>query len=357
MTTYPNYPVSRLRRLRQNPRLRDLLSETTLSVNDLVLPLFISATIKEKKPILAMPGHAQLTLADLDEEIAEITRLNIPAIILFGIPAYKDAEGSAAWQSDGIIQQAIRRIKKLEPKLIVMTDLCCCEYTDHQHCGVLNFPHPNPLPSQKSSGRGDIKDKALQGRGDIVDNDATLNVLVKQAISHAEAGADIIAPSGMMDGAVSAIRQGLDQAGYSGIPILSYAVKYASALYGPFREAAESVLKKGDRRGYQMNPANAAEALREAALDIQEGADILMVKPAGFYLDVIYRIKQAYPQMPLAAYQISGEYAMIKAAGANGWIDEKQAALESLLAIKRAGADFIFTYFAKDVAQWLANFK
>jgi len=326
-------PIIRLRRLRQHPNLRALLTETRLSVQDLILPLFVKAAIQEKQAIAAMPGHFQLTLADLDKEITEIQSLGIPGVLLFGILAYKDASGSAALQANGIVQQAIAHIKKIAPDLLVITDLCCCEYTDHGHCGVLR----------------------QQQNHWLVDNDATLALLVEQAISHAKAGADVIAPSGMMDGIVAALRQGLDAAGFTHIPILSYAIKYASALYGPFREAAESAPQVGDRKGYQMNPANSREALREAQLDIQEGADILMVKPAGAYLDVIYRVKQAYPEIPLAAYQVSGEYSMIKAAGANGWINEQQVALESLLAIKRAGADFIFTYFAKDVAKWLID--
>jgi len=327
----PNYPALRLRRLRQHPALRELVTETRLSVKDLILPLFVKAGATEKQAISAMPGHFQLTLSDLEQEAKEIASLSIPGVILFGLPAYKDATGSAAYQADGIIQQAIGRIKKAAPDLLVITDLCCCEYTDHGHCGILTKQRDEWM----------------------VDNDATLALLVRQAISHVEAGADVIAPSGMMDGVVAALRQGLDQAGYAQIPVLSYAVKYASALYGPFREAAESTPQAGDRKGYQMNPANGAEALREVALDVQEGADMLMVKPAGAYLDVIYRVKQAYPEVPLSAYQVSGEYAMIKAAGANGWINERQVTLESLLAIKRAGADFIFSYFAKDVAGWL----
>lgn len=325
---YSRYPSLRLRRLRQHPALRALTSETHLSVQDFILPLFITATAQKKQPIAAMPGHFQLSLADLDTEIEEVQRLGILGVILFGIPAYKDAVGSAASQADGIVQQAIARIKKIAPDLLVMTDLCFCEYTDHGHCGVLDTLSR-------------------------VDNDATLPLLAQQAVSHAQAGADVIAPSGMMDGMVAAIRAGLDQAGFSHIPILSYAVKYASALYGPFREAAECAPKAGDRKGYQMSPGSAAEALREVAQDVKEGADMLMVKPAGAYLDVIYRVKQAYPEIPLAAYQVSGEYAMIKAAGAQGWIDTEGVMLESLLAIKRAGADFMITYFAKEAAKVL----
>jgi porphobilinogen synthase len=327
----PAYPNTRLRRLRLNPALRELVTETRLSAKDFILPLFIKANATEKQPIAAMPGHFQLSLQDLTHEAKEIASLGIPGVILFGLPAYKDAMGTAAHSSNGVVQQAIRIIKDAAPDLLVITDLCFCEYTDHGHCGVLK----------------------QQENAWTVDNDATLPLLVQQAISHVAAGADIIAPSGMMDGMVASLRTGLDQANYTHIPILSYAVKYASACYGPFRVAAESAAQVGDRRGYQMNPANTREALREAALDIQEGADMLMVKPAGHYLDIIYRVKQTYPELPLSAYQVSGEYAMIKAAASNGWVDEKQLALESLLAIKRAGADFILSYFAKDVARWL----
>ena len=326
-----NYPVTRLRRLRQKPQLREILTETRLSVYDLILPLFIKADISEKQPILAMPGHFQWALSALAKEAEDIQRLGIPGVMLFGIPAYKDSNGSAAYQSDSIIAQAIAEIKKTTD-LLIISDLCCCEYTDHGHCGVL----------------------VQQDAQWTVDNDKTLPLLVKQAIVHVQAGSDMIAPSGMIDGMVSALREGLDKAGYTHIPILSYAAKYVSSFYGPFREAAQSAPQMGDRRGYQMNPANAAEALREVALDIQEGADILMVKPAGAYLDIIHRVKQRYPDYPLAAYQVSGEFAMIKAAASNGWIDERAAILESLTAIKRAGADFILTYFAKEVVAWLS---
>ncbi len=329
MTT--TFPSLRLRRLRQHPGLRDLVTETALSTRDFIMPLFVKAALTESQPILSMPGNFQLTLADVVKQAREIYQLGIPAIILFGIPSYKDATGSAAYQRDGIVQQAILAIKQAVPDLLVITDVCCCEYTDHGHCGVL--------------------EKHLENW--MVDNDATLELLVKQAISHAKAGADVVAPSGMMDGAVGAIRQGLDKAGYAHVAILGYSVKYASAFYGPFREAAESAPKLGDRSSYQMNPANGREALREAAMDLQQGADMLMVKPAGAYLDVIYRVKQAYPDVPLAAYQVSGEFAMIKAAAQNGWIEERRMVMESLLAIKRAGADVILSYYAKDVAKWL----
>lgn len=324
------FPQVRMRRLRGHPKLRDLIRENSLSVNDLVLPLFIRYGMNIKNPIASMPGHFQYSIDRLPDAICEIVGLKIPAIILFGIPETKDAMGSAALQPNGVIQQAIKAIKAQAPELLIMTDLCFCEYMDHGHCGVIS-------ETEKKE----------------VDNDATLQLLAKQAVSHAQAGADIIAPSGMMDGMVQAIRIGLDEAGFSNIPILSYAVKYASAMYGPFREAAEGAPKFGDRKTYQMDPANGAEALRESALDILEGADMLMVKPAHTYLDIIYRVKQAHPDVPLGAYHVSGEYAMIKAAAKNGWLDEKAAVLEILTAMKRAGADFILTYYAKEVAGWL----
>jgi len=295
-----------------------------------VLPLFIKAGKQIKNPIASMPGHFQISLDFLADEIHEIQALNIPGVILFGIPQYKDAQGTAACQDDGVIQQAVQLIKQIAPELLVITDLCYCEYTDHGHCGIIK----------------------QQNDSWSVDNDATLEILVKQAISHVKAGADVVAPSGMMDGMVGAIRVGLDLAGYTNIPILSYSTKFSSSLYAPFREASEGAPQFGDRRSYQMDPANIGEALRETQLDINEGADMLMVKPAGMYLDVICQVKQAFPVVPLAAYQVSGEFAMIKAAAANGWINERDVALESLLAIKRAGADFILTYFAKDVALW-----
>lgn len=316
----------RMRRLRKTPAIRRLVQENSVSVSDLVLPLFIKAGNNIKNPITSMPGHFQLSLDQLPAEIADIQALKIPAIILFAIPAKKDAMGSAAWDDHGVIQEAVRIIKKTAPEILVITDVCFCEYTDHGHCGVW-----------------DAKNKS-------VDNDKTLELLAKQAISHAKAGADIVAPSGMMDNMVQAIRTGLDAAGFNDIPILSYAVKYASCFYGPFREAAEGAPQYGDRKSYQMNPANANEALKEAELDVLEGADMLMVKPAQNYLDIIYRIKQAFPEMPLGAYQVSGEFAMIKAAAEKKWIDHDAAMMESLLSIKRAGADFIITYFAKEFA-------
>lgn len=276
-----------------------------------------------------MPGQFQFSLDTLIDEIKEIERLGIPGIILFGIPKTKDPKGAVALQDEGLIQQAIQCIKKNAPSLLVITDLCFCEYTDHGHCGILS----------KTTGILDV------------DNDQTLIQLAEQALSHAKAGADVIAPSGMMDGMVHAIRSKLDQEGYSHIPILSYAVKYASSLYAPFREAAEGAPQFGDRKTYQMDPANAREGMREAKLDVLEGADMLMVKPAHTYLDMIFRIKQTYPEIPLAAYHVSGEYALIKAAGKYGWIDESKVMMEVLLSIKRAGADFILTYFARDAAK------
>ena len=325
---YSAYPNVRMQRLRRSATLRRLVRETRLSVDNFIYPLFIRQDITSKQAIISMPGQYQLSLADLASEINEIVNLNIPAVILFGIPANKDATGSNAYQDNGIIQQAIRSIKQLAPDLLVISDVCCCEFTDHGHCGIFN--------------------------DGFIDNDATLVLLQKQAVSHAQAGVDIIAPSGMMDGMVGAIREALDSINYAHIPILSYAAKYASGYYGPFREAAGgSAPQQGDRQSHQMDPANALEALREVELDIKEGADMLMVKPAGAYLDIIQRVKQTYPQLPLAAYQVSGEYAMIKAAAQQGWLDEQAIMLESLLAIKRAGADMIISYFAKDVAQCL----
>jgi len=324
----------RMRRLRQHPKLRQMISEHQLSVHDLVLPLFIYEGENIRRPIRSMPGHYQLSLDQLDEELAEIEALNIPAVILFGIPKEKDVCGSSALKPEGVIPSAIRYIKSKLPHLIVISDICFCEYTSHGHCGVL---------SKNALGVMDV------------DNDATLPLLVEQAIVHARAGADIIAPSGMMDGMVHAIRQGLDHAGFSHIPILSYAIKFASSFYGPFREAAEGAPQFGDRKTYQMDPANVLQGLREAELDVAEGADMLMVKPAQNYLDVVYRVKQSFPGLPLVAYQVSGEFAMIKAASQQGWIDEQKVMLESLLAIKRAGADVIITYFAKSVAPLLVG--
>ncbi len=329
------YPNIRLRRLRSHRKLRDLVRETHVTPDDFILPLFIRHGENRRVDIASMPGHAQFTVDLLADEVSEIEALGIPAVILFGIPEHKDAVGSDAYDDNGIVQQAVRAIKTAGSKLLVITDVCFCEFTDHGHCGIVN----------DKSGQPDV------------DNDATLEILAKQAVSHARAGADVIAPSGMMDGMIAALRRGLDTTGFAGTPILSYAAKYSSAFYGPFREAAESAPAFGDRRTYQMDPANGAEALREVALDVAEGADMLMVKPALAYLDIIYRVKQAYPSIPLAAYNVSGEFAMIKAAAANGWIDEQRVAMESLTAIKRAGADMIVTYFAKDACRWLGNLE
>ena len=323
------FPQLRMRRLRQHPKLREMLREHTLTVQDMVLPLFIVEGKGIKKPITSMPGHYQLSVDQLQDEIKSIVDLNIPAVLLFGIPGKKDGMGSEAIHPNGIIQKATRKIKECAPDLLVITDVCFCEYTDHGHCGVV---------IKKSQGGFDV------------DNDKTLTLLAQQAVSHVEAGADVVAPSGMMDGMVLAIRSALDHAHYSHIPILSYAVKFASSFYGPFREAAEGAPQFGDRSTYQIDPPNGNRALREAELDVIEAADMLMVKPATMYCDVIYRIKQKFPGIPLCAYHVSGEFAMIKAAAEKGWIDEKKAMLESLIAIKRAGADFIISYFAKDVA-------
>ncbi len=326
----PGFPNLRMRRLRQHPALRELVRETEVSVRDLILPLFVRTGTNTRQPIGSMPGHAQLSVDLLADEVREVADLGIPAVILFGIPQWKDMTGSAASRDDGVVQQAIGKIKSAAPDLLVITDLCFCEYTDHGHCGVV----------VERGGRSDV------------DNDATLELLVQQAVSHAKAGADVIAPSGMMDGMVAAIRRGLDAAGFEQTPILSYAAKYASAFYGPFREAAESAPQFGDRRSYQMDPGNAREALREVALDLAEGADLIMVKPALSYLDVLCRVKQAHPEVPLCAYNVSGEYSMVKAAAANGWLDEQRTTLEILTSIKRAGAEMIITYAAKDVARW-----
>jgi porphobilinogen synthase len=324
------FPQTRLRRLRAHPTLRSLIQETEFSLNDCVLPLFIRHG-KKSYDIASMPGQRQICLDDLPAEIEYLRQLGIHRVLLFGIPEHKDALGQDSYHNEGIIQRAIKIIKQTNPQIYIITDVCFCEYTHHGHCGFVD---------EKS----EKKD---------VDNDITLQLIAKQALSHVAAGADMVAPSGNIDGMVGAIRTCLDQHQYSHIPILSYSVKYASALYGPFREAAEGAPQFGDRKTYQMNPANSAEAIREAQLDLAEGADMLIVKPAGAYLDIIYRLKQRFPEIPFSAYQVSGEYSMIKAAAANGWIDERSVALETLLAIKRAGASFVITYFARDVAQWL----
>lgn len=327
---------ARPRRLRATAGLRAMVRETELNPADFIYPLFVRHG-SGRSEIRSMPGVYQLSVEESVREAERAAGLGIPAVILFGIPAEKDPIGLENFAPDGIVQQAIRAIKRALPEMIIVTDVCLCEYTDHGHCGILNTGehyHPH-LPEG------------------YVLNDPTLDVLGKVAVSHAECGADIVAPSGMMDGMVSAIREALDEAGFEHTPILSYAVKYASSFYGPFREAAQGAPKFGDRKSHQMDPANVREALREAALDVEEGADMLMVKPALAYLDVIRAVKEAFPELPLAAYNVSGEYAMIKAAAANGWLDEARVTLETLTAIKRAGADLIITYHAVEAAQWL----
>jgi porphobilinogen synthase len=321
-----NFPIYRPRRLRRNERLRGLIRETGLEPKNLIYPLFVGPGKNKAEPVSSMPGVAQLSVDRAVKECGEVDALGIPAIILFGIPEQKDPIGSGAYDDNGVVQQTIRAVKEKLPDMIVITDVCLCEYTDHGHCGVIK-------------------------NGDV-DNDSTLELLAKEALSHASAGADIIAPSDMMDGRVGAIRKILDDNGFQQTPIMAYAAKYASGFYGPFREAAESTPQFGDRRSYQMDPANADEALREVEMDIREGADIVMVKPAMAYLDIIYRVKQKFGY-PVAAYNVSGEYSMIKAAGLNGWIDEQRIMMEVLFAIRRAGADMILTYFAKDAAKLL----
>lgn len=320
------YPVKRLRRLRYSPLVRDMVRETSLSPKDFIYPMFAVPGEKVRKEIKSMPGVYNLSIDELVKECKEVEALGIPAVILFGIPEHKDEVGCEAYAENGIIQRAVKAIKKEVKNLLVITDVCLCEYTSHGHCGVLN--------------------------GEEILNDETVDLLCKEALSHAKAGADIIAPSDMMDGRIGKIRKTLDENGFKNIPVMSYAVKYASGYYGPFRDAADSAPAFGDRRSHQMDPANVLEALREAESDIEEGADMIMVKPAGAYLDVLYRVKEKFG-MPTAAYQVSGEYAMIKAGGKLGWIDEERLMMESLLAIKRAGADMILTYFAKDAAKFL----
>jgi porphobilinogen synthase len=324
------FPTHRPRRLRQHPCLRDLVRENRLSVHDVIYPLFVYHGKNLRQEVPSMPGQFQLSLDRLGEAVAEVAELCIPGVLLFGIPDRKDPRGEVACDDEGIVQQAVRLIKRQFPDLLVVTDVCFCEYTDHGHCG----------PLTETGGRVDV------------DNDATLPLLARQAVSHARAGADVVAPSGMMDGMVAAIRAGLDEAGFQHLPILSYAAKFASAFYGPFRDAAESAPSFGDRRSYQMDPANGDEALREVALDLAEGADLVMVKPALAYLDLVRRVKERFG-VPLVVYNVSGEYAMVKAAAANGWIDEERIVLETLTGFKRAGADIIITYHAKDVARWL----
>jgi porphobilinogen synthase len=320
------YPTYRMRRLRRTEMLRRMLRETSLSPDDFIYPLFVSHGENVRNAISSMPGCYQLSIGNLLPEIRELRELGIPALILFGIPAYKDSAATAAYDPEGVVQMAVKAIKDEAPEMVVMTDVCLCEYMDHGHCGV-------------------VQD------GEIV-NDVTLELLAKMAITHAEAGADVVAPSDMMDGRVAAIRGALDDEGLTDTIVMAYSAKFASAFYGPFREAAESPPAFGDRKTYQMDPANGEEAVREALLDIEEGADIIMVKPALPYLDVVHAIKQE-TKFPLAAYNVSGEYAMIKAAAEKGWLDEKGCVLEAMTGIKRAGADLILSYHAKDVARWL----
>jgi porphobilinogen synthase len=308
------------------PLIRDMVRETVLTKNDLIYPLFVVPGTKVKNPVKSMPGVFQLSIDELVKECKDVRDLGIPAVILFGIPEHKDDVGSEAYDSNGIVQKAIRAIKAEVKDLLIITDVCLCEYTSHGHCGLLN--------------------------GEEILNDETISLLAKEAVSHAEAGADMVAPSDMMDGRVAAIRKALDYKGFNKIPIMSYAAKYSSGFYGPFRDAADSSPSFGDRKSHQMDIGNINEALREVAEDIEEGADIVMVKPAGPYLDVIRKVKDTFG-MPTAAYQVSGEFAMIKAAGANGWIDEKRVMVESAMAMKRAGADMFLTYFAKDLAKWI----
>ncbi len=320
------FPVTRPRRLRRTALLRDMVRETALSPRDFIYPLFVCPGRDQVQPVTSMPGVSQLSVDRAAQEAENVWHLGIPGVILFGIPETKDAVGSEAYANHGVVQQAVRAIKDKVPGLLVITDVCLCEYTDHGHCGVVD--------------------------GGEVDNDGTLDLLVKEALSHAGAGADVVAPSDMMDGRVGAIRTALDGEGFENVVIMAYAAKYASGLYGPFREAAESTPRFGDRRSYQMDPGNSDEALREVEADIAEGADIVMVKPALSYLDVISRVKKRFGH-PTAAYNVSGEYAMIKAAARNGWIDESTVVPEVLLSIKRAGADLILTYFAKEMAAGL----
>lgn len=334
MNPQPNpgtFPVVRPRRLRANPLVRELVRETTLQVHDLILPLFVRSGSNIRKEIASMPGNYQLSLDRLVDEVGDCIRLGVRSLILFGIPDHKDPRGAVALEEGGIVQQAIRLLRQhFTDQILLLTDECFCEYTDHGHCGILTT----------TAGRTDV------------DNDLTLPLLAAQCVSHARAGADMVAPSGMLDGMVGAIRTALDAAGFIQTPIMSYAAKYASGFYGPFRDAAESPPQFGDRSGYQMDPANGDEAIREVALDLAEGADIIMVKPALSYLDIIRRVKDRF-SVPVAAYNVSGEFAMVKAAAQKGWIDEQRVALEILTSIKRAGADMILTYFARDAARWL----
>jgi porphobilinogen synthase len=323
------FPTVRMRRLRSNPAIRRMVRENALDAGDLIYPLFVKPGTGVRHEVSSMPGVFQLSIDQLEAEAAELLSLGIPAVILFGLPETKDEAGSGAFAEDGIVQQAIRRLKEVAPDLYVITDVCMCEYTSHGHCG------------------------ALDESGCVI-NDVTLEMLAMTAVSHAEAGADMVAPSDMMDGRVAAIRAALDAEGHQDVPIMSYSAKYASGYYGPFREAADSAPAFGDRSQYQMDPANGDEAIRETELDVDEGADIVIVKPALAFMDIIRRVKDTFG-MPTVAYNVSGEYAMVKAAAANGWIDEKRVVLETLTGFKRAGADIIITYHAKDAARWLAE--
>ncbi len=329
----PTFPTTRLRRLRYHPAMRRLVQETRLMPANFVLPLFVRPGQGVRQPIASMPGHYQISPDQLAAELDDVQRLGLGGVILFGIPAVKDATGTDSTSDSGIVQQAIAAAKQTAPDVLVMTDVCFCEYTDHGHCGIIN----------DRTGRIDV------------DNDATLELVASQALSHARAGADVVAPSGMMDGMVGAIRARLDAHGFAHLPIISYAAKYSSAYYGPFRDAAESAPQFGDRRSYQMDPAaGAAQALREVELDLAEGADVVMVKPALAYLDIIRDVRESFPGVPVAAYNVSGEFSMVKAAAERGWVDERAVALESLTAIRRAGASILLTYWAKDAARWLA---
>jgi len=325
------YPIYRPRRLRANENLRRLIRETSLSADDLIMPLFVRPGRNVRKEISSMPGNYQLSVDEIAKEARKAADLGVPAIILFGIPSKKDSVGSEGYKKNNIVAKAIKAIKDKVDDLVVITDVCLCEYTDHGHCGVVK----------------------KHGKDFTIDNDATLELLAKMALSHVEAGADMVAPSDMMDGRIGAVRSALDDRGFTDIPIMAYAAKYASAFYGPFREAAESPPQFGDRRSYQMDPPNSDEALREVALDIEEGADIVMVKPALPYLDIIYRVKQEFGY-PVAAYNVSGEFSLVKAASERGWVDPKKVALEMLTSIKRAGADMILTYYAMEAARWLS---
>lgn len=335
-----SFPALRPRRLRRTPALRRMVRETTLGPDNLIYPLFVRHGEGIQKPISSMPGQFQWSVDTAAREATEVAEMGIPAVLLFGIPEHKDAEGSENYNPNGIVPQAIRAIKQAVPDLVVISDMCFCEYTDHGHCGLLNTPE-SPLYNPQL------------GEGYLL-NDQTLELLGRASVVHAQAGADIIAPSGMLDGMIGTIRAALDSNGQQHTVVMSYAAKFASGFYGPFREAAESPPSFGDRSQYQMDPANTREALKEVALDVEEGADMLMVKPALAYLDIIQKVRERY-DLPLAAYQVSGEFSMIKAAAAQGWIDERRIALESLYAIRRAGADQIITYFAKDVVRWLKS--